>query len=56
MSNRQLDKAQKNYSTIEREALAAVAAIKEFLPYLYGFRFALITDHNPLTFSKDYKM
>ena len=47
--SRQLDKAQRHYSTIEREALAAVAAIKEFLPYLYGFRFTLITDHNPLT-------
>ena len=47
--SRQLDKAQRNYSTIEREALAAVAAIKEFLPYLYGFQFTVITDHNPLT-------
>ena len=47
--SRQLTKAERNYSTIEREALAAVAAIKEFYPYLYGFPFTLITDHNPLT-------
>ena len=33
------------YSTIEREALAAVAAIKEFFPYLYGRQFMLLTDH-----------
>ena len=47
--SRQLDKAQLNYSSIEREALAAVAVIKEFPPYLYGFCFTLIKDHNPVT-------
>ena len=46
--SRQLDKAQRHYSTIEREALAVVSAIKEFYPYLYGFKFELVTDHNPL--------
>lgn len=44
--SRQLQKAE---STTEKEALAAVAAIKEFYPYLYGFHFTLVTDHNPLT-------
>ena len=33
----------------------AVAAIKEFYPYLYGFSFTLITDHNPLTALKGLK-
>ena len=47
--SRQLNKAERNYSTIEREALAAVAAIKEFFPYPYGKEFMLLTDHNPLT-------
>ena len=47
--SRQLQKAERNYSTIEREALAVVGAVKEFYPYLYGFSFKLLTDHNPLT-------
>ena len=46
--SRQLQKSERNYSVIEREALAAVSAIREFYPYLYGFHFKLITDHNPL--------
>ena len=51
----ELAKAERNYSTIERKALAAVAAIKEFYTYLYGFHFDLITDHNPLTSLKGMK-
>ena len=47
--SRQLQKPERNYSTIEKEAIAAVAAIKEFYPHLYGFRFKLVTVHNPLT-------
>ena len=47
--SRQLLKAERKYSTIEREALTAVSAVKEFYPYLYGFSFKLITEHNPLT-------
>ena len=44
----QLNKPERNYSTMEREALAAVAAVKAFYYYLYGFSFTLVTDHNPL--------
>ena len=29
--------------------------VKEFYPYLYGFKFTLITDNNPLTSLKDLK-
>ena len=53
--SRQLHKAERNYSTIEREALAVVGTVKEFYPYLYGFPFKLITDHNPLTSLKGIK-
>ena len=53
--SRQLQKAERNYSTIELEALAVVGAVKEFYPYLYGFPFQLLTDHNPLTSLKSMK-
>jgi len=53
--SRQLQKAERNYSTIEREALAVVSSVKEFYPYLYGFQFKLLTDHNPLTALKGLK-
>ena len=53
--SRQLQKAERHYSTIEREALAIVSAVKEFYPYLYGFPFRLLTDHNPLTSLKGMK-
>ena len=47
--------AERNYSTIEREALAVVGAVKEFYSYLYGFPFRLLTDHNSLTSFKSMK-
>ena len=53
--SRQLTKAERNYSTIEWEALVVVGAVKEFYLYLYGFKFKLITDHNPLVFLEDLK-
>ena len=53
--SRRLDKSERNYSTIEREALAAISALKEFYPYVYGFPCRLVTDHNPLTALKGLK-
>lgn len=45
-----LNEAQKRYSTIEKELLAIVEAIKTFRVYLYGRFFVLITDHRPLCY------
>ena len=39
---------EKNYSQIEREALAIVFAVKRLHQYLYGRYFVLRTDHKPL--------
>ena len=53
--SRKLQKAERNYSTTEKEALAVVASLKEYYPYVYGFPCKMITDHNPLTSLKGIK-
>ena len=54
--SRCLDKSERNYSIFEREALAAVAALKEFYSYVCEFPCQLITNQNPLTSLKVSKM
>lgn len=46
--SRTLNSAERNYSTIERELLAIVDSTKHFRPYLFGQKFTVETDHNPL--------
>ena len=47
-ASRTLQTAEKNYSQLEREALAIVYGIKYFHKYLAGCKFTVVTDHKPL--------
>lgn len=47
-ASRTLNDSEKRYSTIEKELLAIVWAVKHFRPYLYGNQFTIYTDHRPL--------
>jgi len=47
-ASRLLNKAEQNYSTIEKESLAIVYCVNHFQPYLYGNKFTIVTDHKLL--------
>ena len=53
--SRTLNSAERNYSTIEKELLSIVASTKFFRPYLFGQKFKIETDHNPLVWLNSLK-
>ena len=55
-ASKKLLQRERNYSTIERECLGLVFAIKKFEMYLYGKEFVLHTDHRPLAYIQKCKV
>ena len=47
-TSRTLNKTEKGYAKIDREALAVIFGIKRFHQFLCGRRFLIFTDHKPL--------
>ena len=50
-ASRTLNKREENFSATEKEMLAIYWSLKVFRNYIYGQKFKIITDHQPLTFS-----
>ena len=48
-ASRVLRKAEKNYSVLDKEALAIYWSVRKFYQYLAGQKFVIGTDHRPLT-------
>ena len=48
-TSRTLNSAERGYSQLEREGLAIVHAVKKFHNYIYGRRFTIESDHQPLS-------
>ncbi|XP_049876804.1 uncharacterized protein K02A2.6-like isoform X1 [Pectinophora gossypiella] len=46
--SRTLNDAERNYSQIDKEALAIIFCLEKFHQFIYGRRFILRTDHKPL--------
>ena len=52
-ASRELSKCGQGYTTVEKECLALVWGVQRFKKYLYGKKFVVETDHQPLGFLQE---
>lgn len=55
-ASKKITGAVKAYATVEKECLAVIWAIEKFCTYLYGRKFILQTDHQPLLYLNSAKL
>ena len=53
--SKHLSKTERNYSTAERELLAIVRGVEHNRQFLYGTKFTVVTDHQPLQWLMSHK-
>ena len=49
-SSQKLNKTQQNWATVEKEAFAALSALRKYRNWIFGTKVVVFSDHNPLTF------
>jgi len=49
-ASNKLNQTQRNWSVVEKEAYAAIWALKKFGHWTFGKRVTVYTDHSPITF------
>jgi len=45
-----LTSTQRKWSTVEKEAFAALSALKRFRSWVWGAKLTIFSDHNPLSY------